>query len=76
MNPAYISLFLSGVPIIADKYIPFMKETHRQERKWARREMWKRYERFTIKQECVVMVFEGRMYANPKTIELIERVCK
>lgn len=76
MKREYMDLFLSSVPIRSNAYIPFMQESHRQERKWAHRKMWKRYERFKIKQQCVVMVFEGVMYANPKTIELIERACK
>jgi len=76
MKRAYIDLFLSGVPIFSVESIPFMKETHRQERKWAHRKMWKRNERFKIKKECVVMALNGAMYANPKTIELIEGACK
>ena len=76
MERKWIEAFLAGMVIRSDAAIPFMQESHRQERKWARRKMWKRNERFTIKQQCVVIRIGDTMYANPKTIELIERACK
>ena len=72
----WIELFLRGVAIYSNPAIPFMQESHRQERKWAHRKMHNRYQRFKIKQSCVVINFNGKLFANPKTLELIKRACE
>ncbi len=64
----------AGLQIRADKYIPETKEVHRQERKWAHRCMWKRYQRFTIKTTPLILRTANGLFAHPNTVELLKNL--
>jgi len=70
-----ISAFIRGTPVREDKYIPEFKEAHRKERKWARRVKFERYRRFDVKQERVVLFFEGVMLVHPNTYKILIAAC-
>lgn len=67
VNPS----LLSGRAVHADPCIPEFKESHRQERKWAHRMMWRRYQRFTFKQARVVIIMDNVIIAHPNTVDLM-----
>lgn len=67
-------ILLNGRAIHADPCIPEFKESHRQERKWAHRVMWRRYQRFTVKQERVVIIMGDMIVTHPNTLELMKKI--
>ena len=76
MNLRWLELFARGVPIFESEAIEHMRESHRQERKWAHRKMYKKWERFKITKSFVVISVGGALYANPKTVRAIEAAIK
>lgn len=61
-----------GMTVYSNPYMLERQESHRKERKWAHRRMWRKGQRFTIKMTPVVLVMNGALYAHPNTIELLK----
>lgn len=63
-----------GIRVVADPAVPEFKESHRQERKWARRVMFERYRRFDIKYERVMFCYNGQTIVHPNTYLILQKV--
>lgn len=61
-----------GLQVYADQYVPETQEVHRQERKWARRCMWKRDQRFTITTAPLILRTSIGLFAHPNTVERLK----
>lgn len=60
-----------GKRLIADPWVPEFKVWHRQERKWAHRVMWNRYQRFTLMNTRVMIITGSSIVAHPNTVDAI-----
>lgn len=64
-------MMFNGMEIHESLSVPEFKESHRKERKWAHRLMFKRYQRFTYKYERVVISMGGELYVHPNTMKVL-----